>query len=233
MQIATDLSLEHSGSSYARITQCQIYLSEQSLSGFIIGFDITVEPTKLVEDKNPLLHQLEVSVHLNEEKQFYLGHLFNGLEEPRRINYKKNWQLKLHLSRESFWLLVEKTHYKKLELYLNANALVSFDRTVRDERGQEFVQHAPVYLHGDKYLSYPHSEWIETLNRIGIERFDLVTLRTSLAVGQLNNVFTQAFDKLREAQDKFNRGDWNATGAACRSAMRTVLSLAPKGGAKP
>lgn len=233
MELSTNLALSYNGYTFARITKCQFNAPYKTFSGVEFTFHITIEPSDLIKGKNVQLDKLVIDLYLMKDStELYLGQLRNRSISPSRLTYPRSQQQQLTLTTNEFLKLADETHHKELELKIRAQGLFQFDESVKNSSGGPLIDSEPVVAEGESHISFPHSEWLKILNNTGIERFDLITLRTSLPELPGSSVFTQAFDKLHEAQDKFSRGDWNAVGAACRSAIRTIMSLA-QGQKKP
>ena len=222
-----DLGLVCGHFTLARITKCEVYTPSRTFSGIEAIFEFTIEPTNLVTGENTRLEKLVFDLYVKiGSEHLYLGQIKDKFITPSHLNYSKEQQLNLRLNSTDFLKLVDETHDKDLEFKLFAQSLVNLDAPTVDYRGNKAIDAGQVFLKGEGYIRFPHSEWLKLLNSTKIERFDLITLRTTLPELPSPNVFTQAFDKLHEAQDKFNRGDWNAVGSTCRDALNTVLSLA-------
>jgi hypothetical protein len=229
MQIPLNLDLSDGNYTFAFITKCQVNYPYKTFSGLGFTFELTIAPSSLIEGKGARIERLVADIDfMNGSGGLYLGQLKDRFISSSNLNYSHGHQLQLELSTDTFLKLVDETHFKDLELKIRVQALLKLEEPVKNSFGTVIPNSESPCVKGEAYLRFPHSDWLKVLDSAKIERFDLITLRTYLPELPGDNVFTQAFDKLREAQDKFNRGDWNATGASCRSALRTVFSLTPQ-----
>jgi hypothetical protein len=228
MEISIDTSLSAHGYTFVRITKCKVSAPRKTFSGVQISFAFTISPTSLiVEGSSAVLEKLAIDLHLKDGTDYlYIGRLKNKFIQSIPLSYERERDLQIEFRTDDFWKLVDITHYKDLELKLEIQARLKLEEPIKNSSGGEISGSELQFLEGNSYLRFPHSEWLKILNRTGIERFDLITLRTYIRELPNENAFVQAFDKLKEAQDKFNRGDWNAVGATCRSAFKTLLHLA-------
>lgn len=221
-----NLDLSYGNYIFARITKCRVFGPVKTFTGVELTFDLQIEPTSKVTGKNPRLDALTVDLYLIKNSQdMNLGRLKSRSIDSSSINYSHEHQLLLLLTTDAFLKLVDETHFGDLEMRLRAQALLRLDEEVKNSSGGPLTDLNPTYLSGEARIVFPHSDWLKIINNAKLEFFDLITLRTNLQNLPEPVSFVHAFKKLREAQDKFNRGDWNAVGAACRSAIRTVMSL--------
>jgi hypothetical protein len=208
------------GRSYAKATHCDLALT-QSLFGYRLGFRFKIQPLS-PDQENP------VSILGREVDVFYkgsqgvvpIGRAFPGLadhgEERHEIG-KGEWYLtrQLDLSSSDFARLVEITHSGDMAFEFEAAPQLHNPRhNSKANRG---------------VLVIPQSEWIEYLNRGGMDRFELITVRIPIRASHSHAPFVNALGKIRQAEAQCNRGEWNAAVASCRAAWRTVLSVAPSG----
>lgn len=228
MEIPLKLDFVYGGYVLARLTKCRIMSPVETFSGVEIAFELTIEPTGVLGENYPKLENLVIDVYLNYpgSLELHIDRLKDRFIKPVTLSYAREHSQYLRLKSNSFFRLIEETHYRDLELKFRAQILLRLEVPIKNSSGGLLIDAGPAYLSGDTQFRLPHSEWHKVLNNTRTERFDLISLRTSVPNTEGTTAFTQAFDKLREAQDKFNRGDWNAVGSACRSAIRTVMSIA-------
>lgn len=227
MKISTDLQLSHGNYTFARITKCEIFGPGKTFAGIDFTFNLEIAPTQIISEANPTLQRLLIDLYIiKDSAELFLGQLKDRFISPASLRYSRNHQQHLELSAHSFLKLVDETHHKDLELKLRAQAVLHLDQPVTNSSDGSLTEPGLVFLDGESRVTFPHSDWLKLINNARIEYFDLITLRTTLPELPEPNVFVQAFGKLHEAQNYFNRGDWNAVGAACRSAFRTILPLA-------
>lgn len=228
MEISTNLELSYYGYILARITKCRVYGPGKTFSGLEFTFSLTIEPTGRLTGSNPKLDRMEIELYLTTNSaELYLGSLKRRSLEPLSISYPRDHQYRLRIGTHSFLKLIDETHAGDLNLKIEAQAVLLTDEPLKNSSGGPLTNENLILISGESRFRFPHSDWIEIINGAHIDYFDVITLRSFLSELPEHNVFRQAFDKLRQARESFNRGDWNAVGSACRNALSTVLSLAP------
>lgn len=85
----------------------------------------------------------------------------------------------------------------------------------------------PEISHGSLVLS--QSEWLNIINGLGFDRFELIAIRIPVKESHLHTPFKEALAKIRQAEDNYKRGNWNGVAASCRVAWKTILSVSPQG----
>jgi len=157
----------------------------------------------------------ESELYLNEGAQSILvGRLAPDLSEhPRRLIHQFTLQRHLDLRSDDFVRLIDKSYLGDVVFEFRTRPLLSgIPHEGNAEQGR---------------LTIPQSEWLELLNRAGMDRFELIAIRIPVQSSHLHKPFADAVTKIREAERQYSRGDWNAAGSSCRSAWRTILSTAP------
>jgi hypothetical protein len=201
----------------AEITACEIMGATQTLFGQEFTFVFRIEPFEY--KPTPLtLTDLKITISLVENQQSpIIGRFTSRDESPYLLNSKsKNIQLQLYLRSDELIVLADRTHHGDVTFEFDVAACFGEDN----------------YTSGNGRLAVPHSKWLEILNKLQLDRYELIVIRAPVAASHLNSPFSEALNKIREAEREFSKGNWNGTGAACRSAWNTVLSSVPKGTAR-
>ena len=204
---------DQGGYGYARATGCNLNI-EQTLFGYRLKFGLTFE----AQNGNSVsLDGWESDLYLNEGAQsILLGRLVPDLSEhPRRLIHQFTLQRHLDLRSDDFLRLVDKSYQGDVVFEFRTRPLLSgITHEGKAEQGR---------------LSIPKSEWLDLINKTGMDRFELIAIRVPVQSSHLHKPFLDALSKIREAERQYARGDWNAAGSSCRSAWRTILSTAPQG----
>jgi hypothetical protein len=216
MDFENEIRLTRADTTVATITKCEIYAGTRTLVGHEVTFGFRIVPTLSAREKSLALKQLTIDIYLKEQGVRLLIGRFNSRNQGPinlRAEYRDEQQ-QLHLRADEWLRLIELTHHSDVRFEFDATAEI-------DNPGQQ----APVAM-GQGTLRIPHSQWLEIVNRIGAERFEIILLRLPTETS-LKQPFAAAVEKIREAESFFMKGNWNAVGAACRAAFRTVLSATP------
>jgi len=217
MLLQQEIRISDQGSrSYARATSCKLYI-EQALFGYRINFNFTIEVYPR-ENGNPIsLLSWEMDLYFNEGGQSVLvGRMLSDLrEQPRELRHEFTLSRYLDLRADEFLQLVDKSYRGDVTFEFHATPVLSgIPHNGSTEQGR---------------LTIPHSEWLEHLNRTGMDRFEMIAIRVPVKSSHLHKPFADAVTKIREAERQYSRGEWNGAASSCRSAWRTILSSAPSG----
>jgi hypothetical protein len=204
------------GFGYARATECNFGI-EQTMFGYRLVFGFKVEPYPRDNDSEILLLDWEIDLyHKGESSLVLMGRMLPERGEP-------NWKLERYgftvnryfeLRSDEFLQLVDKSHRGDVVFEFHATPLL---------RGSKHEASAT-----EGRLIIPRSTWLDCVNRMGLDRYELIVIRVPVAASHLHQPFVDALAKIREAEGQYTRGDWNGTAASCRSAWNTVLSSVPK-----
>lgn len=214
MSLQPELRISDQGSrAYARATECNLNI-EQTLFGYRLKFNFAFE----AQNGNSVsLDGWESDLYLQEGSQsILLGRLVPDLSEhPRRLIYQFTLQRHIDLRTDDFVRLVDKSYQGDVVFEFRTRPLLSgITHEGKLEQGR---------------LTIPRSEWLDLINRTGMDRFELIAIRIPVQSSHLHKPFADAVGKIREAERQYSRGDWNAAGSSCRSAWRTILSTTPPG----
>jgi len=217
MLLQQEIRISDQGSrSYARASGCNLHI-EKTLFGYRLNFNFTIEVYPR-ENGNPIsLLGWEMDFYFKDAGQSVLvGRMLSDLREhPRELRHGFTLSRYLDLRADDFLQLVDKSHRGDVTFEFRATPLLSgISQDGKTEEGR---------------LVIPHSEWLEQLNRTGLDRFELIAIRIPVASSHLHKPFVDAVAKIREAERQYTRGEWNGAASSCRSAWRTVLSSAPSG----
>ena len=208
------------GRSYAKATHCDLQLT-QTAFGVRLGFRFKIVPLSPDENNPITLTGWEVDLsYRSSQGTVLVGRTFSGLadhvEERHEIN-RQEWYLtrQLDLTATDFVLLVDRTH--------------SEDVVFEFEASPQLYRPKYAAKPNQGTLTIPQSKWLEYLNQIGNDRFELITIRIPVKSSHLHTPLVEALGKIRQAETQYLRGEWNAAAASCRAAWRTVLSAAPSG----
>jgi hypothetical protein len=224
MSHVLDLELRTTGgTTFARLQKFDIFSGRQTLAGVEFTFNFGIHGTEHATKTELELQrvQIELSVFLENQQSLYVGQFRESLSDSYRVaNYETNVQRKLDITQDAYWKLVDLTHYRDLELNFNVTAI---------GRGKTANGNETILLKGETRGKIPVSEWLKILNTGEYDRFETIILHTSLpSIGGSKEKYDSAFKRLREAQDNFNRGDWNSVGTKCRAAWLVLKTLIPK-----
>lgn len=216
MEFESELCLNRSNTTVAIITSCQIYAGTRTLVGHEFTFEFKIVPTQSAREQSLTFRQLTLDIYLIDQgNKLLVGRFSSRNQYPINLSAEyRGEQQQLHLRSDECLKLIELTHHGDVRFELQATAKI-------DNPGQL----APIAT-GKGTLKIPHSQWLEIINRIGAERFEIILLRLP-SEASLKQPFAAAVEKIREAEGYFIKGNWNAVGAACRAAFRTVLSATP------
>ena len=210
------------GQIFARLQEFDIFGGRPTLAGVEFTFTFVIRGTEFATNTELALAnvQIELSVFLENDQALFIGELRERVSSPYRVSiHEQSFQRKIDITHDAYWKLVDFTHHRDLELNFNVTA----SGTGKTSKGLEtFI------LHGERRGKIPHSEWLKTLSTGEFDRFEIITLRTSLPpLGKHKDKYDSAFKRLREAQDNFNHGDWNSVGSKCRAAWLVLKTLIP------
>jgi len=217
MELSQRISIGEGHRNYAEVTHCQERVRPR-LFGYRVEFDFKI---KTFPSAGEMIHLTGWDVDLYcrlKSQPILVGRLAAALSDrPIEFNGREN---SIHryvdLGRNDFVDLVERTHAQDVVFEFEATPRFSnLDLYPKQERG---------------FVVIPHSEWLKCLNQVGLDRFELITVRIPVKDSHLHAPFSEALQKIRQAQNLYVRGDWTGAVASCRSAWRTLLSAAPDQG---
>lgn len=217
MLLQQEIRISDQGSrSYARAAGCNLYI-EQALFGYRINFNFTIEVYPR-ENGNPIsLLGWEMDLYFKDRGQTVLvGRMLSDLREhPRELRHGFTLSRYIDLRADEFLQLVDKSYRGDVTFEFHATPLLAgIAQNGSTEQGA---------------LTIPHSEWLDHLNRTGMDRFEMIAIRVPVKSSHLHKPFADAVTKIREAERQYSRGEWNGAASSCRSAWRTILSGAPSG----
>lgn len=200
-----------------KVESCDFRI-EKGLSNYRFSFSFHVLTNRLVVETSTLITDIETDLFFHDNQSpLLMGRLISSLvRRPIRCDGRQD--------------RIEK------QLDIDAKALISLiDSSFRGDVVFEF--NATPRFNDDfdsgpfekGVLRIPQSEWLKYLNNLGLERFELIAIRTPSTSSQLHQPFSMAVEKIREAEKEYTKGNWNAAAACCRAAWRTLLSATPPG----
>jgi hypothetical protein len=213
MKLQNEVRLGSSERTVAEITQCEIMTGFPTLFGHEFTFVFRIEPINYRENPVTLTNlTVDVGLVLN-HNSLKIGRFTSRNERSLLLNAKhSDIQQQLYLNNDELIVLSEKTH--------DGDVSFEFGYQAKFENG------VSCYEHGK--LTVPHTEWLKILNRLQLDRYELIVIRTPVAGSHFYSPFADALNKIREAETELTKGHWNSAGAACRSAWNTVMSSVPK-----
>lgn len=212
MKLHNEVRLGSSSGTIAEITGCEVMSGFSTLFGQEFTFVFRIEPVNYRE--NPVtLTNMDIEVGLVQNHiSLKIGRFTSRNERPHLLNAKHtDIQQQLCLSCHDVILLAEKTHH--------GDVCFEFNFHVKCEGGAFYTENGR--------LTIPHTEWLKILNKLQLDRYELIVIRTPVSASHLHSPFSEALNKIREAESELNKGNWNGAGAACRSAWNTVVSSVP------
>jgi hypothetical protein len=210
---------DQGGSGYANIETCSFYI-EKTFSGYELQFNFQVSCFSRKEDDHPslFLQDLHVKLYFHQsDKKILLGQMATEINyQPRKIasNYEFSLKKNFFISTDDFIRLVNQTY--------GGDVLFGFE-VVPVFSGQ--MRYEPTQQHG--WLRIPQTIWLEKINALDLDRFELITIRVPVASSHLHKPFADAVEKIREAEKLYERGELLGAAVACRAAWNTVLSSVP------
>ncbi len=203
------------GRGYARAAVCDFNI-EPSLFGYRLGFNFSFQPYPVGQTEPPVLVGWVADLYYRDGNHpMLVGRLLSDMSErPKAIGENEFTRRRYYEVRaDDMSRLAHRTHNGDVTLEFKATPIFDGER------------HYPETEEGR--LVIPHSEWLNHLNRAGVARYDLIAIRVPVASSHLHKPFSEAITKIREAEQQYDRGDWNGAAASCRAAWRTILSITP------
>jgi len=223
MSNVLDLELmTNGGQIVARFANFSIFYCRPTLSGVEFAFEFVYQGTEPAAQNKLFIDafQIELSVILENQQEFYIGRFRQDVSEPHRLRaFESRFQARLELGHTAYRSLVDWTHHNSLDLRFQMKVIV---KGPDDETNGAFAT-------GDKRTNIPHSEWLEILNRGPFNRFETITISQPVnASSEDKEIFESAMALLKDAESSFNRGDWSGVGTKCRGSWRVFKTLIPK-----
>jgi hypothetical protein len=200
-----------------KVVGCDISIRRE-MYGYELSFEFHVLPTAHSRQNPRGITEFKVEAYFKENHQpLRMGRLYPQLYDPPET-LGKNDKLKitrcLFLRPDELITLIDKTHHANPDFEFNF----------------------AVGLEGRNYndictgrMTIPQTVWLKIIEQARVARFELIAIRSPVSDSHLHQPFSEALDKIREAERYYLRGDWNAVGASCRAALRTILSSVPSG----
>ena len=170
--------------------------------------------------ENPavVLRDLRVGISVqSNNKTIFLGLMYTALNYyPKEMLTDGNFGLskKLSLTTSDFIRLIDLTY--------SGDVLFEFEVLPIFQSSYQYSVQAQ-----QGWLSVPQTLWLENINKLDLDRFELITIRVPVASSHLHKPFANALSKIREAEKLYSRGELLGASVACRSAWETVLSSVP------
>lgn len=200
-----------------RVAACDISIRRR-MYGYELSFEFQLTPTMHSRQKPLVITDFKAEVYLRDKHEsLLLGRLYPGLyDTPETLGKYDKLKIERHLflRPDEMMTLIDRTHHGNPDFEFKVAAV--FQGGVYD------------YARTGR-MTVPQTVWLKILGQAEVARFELIAIRTPSSDSHLYQPFSEALDKIREAERQYLRGDWNAVGASCRSALRTVLSSAPAG----
>lgn len=217
IEFYNEARIEVGDTTVGRVIGCDISIRRE-MYGYELSFEFHILPTDRSRQKPRDITEFKVEASFKEGHQpLRMGRLYPRLYDPPET-LGRNEKLKitrcLFLRPDELMTLIDKTHH--------GNPDFEFNFAVVFEGGIH------TYTCTGR-MTIPQTVWLKILEQAGVARFELIAIRTPVQDSHLYQPFSQALDKIREAERYYLRGDWNAVGASCRSALRTILSSVPAG----
>lgn len=219
MLLQQEIRISDQGSrSYARATTCALHI-EQAMFGYRLNFNFNIEVYPREDGNSISLLGWQMDLYLRKHGQgqsILIGRMLSDLREhPRELRHGFTLSRYLDLRGDEFVRLVDESYRGNLTFEFHATPQLSgIPHNGSTEQG---------------LLTIPHSEWLEHLNRTGMDRFELIAIKVPVKSSHLHTPFANAVAKIREAESQYSRGEWNGAASSCRNAWRTILSSAPSG----
>lgn len=211
---------DQGGYGYANIETCSFYI-ERTFCGYELQFNFEVSCFNRKEDEPPLILQdLHMNLYFHQsDKKILLGQMATEIHyQMRKIasNYQFSLKKNLFMSTVDFIRLINQTY--------GSDVLFGFEvvPVFRD-----LMRYEPTQEHG--WLRIPQAKWLENINTLDLDRFEMITIRVPVASSHLHKPFADAVGKIREAEKLYERGELLGAAVACRAAWNTVLSSVPPG----
>lgn len=151
----------------------------------------------------------QVQLAISAGSYLLIGALQPNIEHPiLYLNCPRDHMMQLELSSQELLHLADRTDSGGLRLRLSMNFMFSVPH------GRSGPEHSEFEI--------PHSEWVQTLEKAALHRYELITLRTPLRGTPAYPIYDECLNMLKEAQETFNRGDWNGVGGKCRPIWNTI-----------
>lgn len=217
MKLSSPIEIRKHNYILGRVESCDFRI-EKGLSNYRLSFSFHVLTNRLEIETSTLITDIETDLFFQDKQNSLLiGRLISSLvRHPIRCDGRESRvEKQLDISDKALVSLIDSSFRGDVVFEFNATPRFNDDFASGPfEKGT---------------LKIPQSEWLRYLNNLGLERFELIAIRTPSTASQLHQPFSMAVEKIREAEREYTKGNWNAAAACCRAAWRTLLSATPPG----
>lgn len=218
MQLQGDIRIaDCGGRGYASIKTCSLSI-DKTFSGYELRFNFGISSNSGNEATPIELEELSVDLYVElSQKKVLLGRMLTELiyipSHELVQNYKFSLGKSFYIPTNEFIKLTDETH--------GGDVVFSFDVMPVLRNSRYMAQQE------SGWLRIPQSEWLQLINRLDLDRFELITIRVPVASSHLHKPFADAVAKIREAENLYQRGELLGAAVACRAAWNTVMSSVP------
>lgn len=223
MQLQNDIRIaDCGGRGYATIKSCSLSI-DKTFSGYDLRFNFEISSFEISSNVGSETTSIELEdlhvdlyVELSQEKVL-LGRMLTKLVYIPSHELVQNYKFSLG---KSFYILTN-DFIRLIDQTYGGDVVFSFDVMPVLRNSQYQMQQE------SGSLRIPQSEWLQLINKLDLDRFELITIRVPVASSHLHKPFADAIAKIREAENLYQRGELLGAAVACRAAWNTVLSSAP------
>lgn len=213
MLLNREIRIGDHNSGFAQATTCTVQ-AERTMFVYRFTFNFGIKALPREKGEPVVLLGWDVDLYYRDGvNSVLMGRMLPGLgEQPKEIRDELSLSRYFELRPDDFLQLVDKSHRGDVTFEFHATPRLAGITYPKQEQG---------------VLVIPRSTWLEHLNRLGMDRYELISIRIPVASSHLHEPLVNALAKIREAESLYTRGDWNGAVSSCRSAWRTILSSAP------
>lgn len=218
MQLQSDIRIaDCGGRGYATIKTCSLFI-DKTFSGYNLKFNFGISSNSGNETTPIELADMHVDLYVElSQKKILLGRMLTELiytsSHELVQNYKFTFGKSFYISTDDFIKLTNQTY--------GSDMVFGFDVMPALRNSQYNAQQE------SGWLRIPQSEWLQIINKLDLDRFELITIRVPVASSHLHKPFADAVAKIREAENLYQKGELLGAAVACRAAWNTVLSSVP------